>query len=217
MAVSHRIAVSAFFQQFLTGRPIMPRHSLLRRCTGLGMALPLTIALSFMAAISFSPARAALPLGSTAPLFDAPASLGGKEFHFTLTDALRHGPVVLYFYPAAFTRGCTIEAHEFADTMDQFKALGATVIGISMDKIETLNRFSVSECRSRFPVASDPQGRIASSYDSKMPLIHYASRTSYVIAPDGHILFAYSAMAPGGHISGTLAALHAWKSSSSAQ
>nr|WP_231854304.1 peroxiredoxin [Gluconacetobacter diazotrophicus] len=175
------------------------------------MALPLAIALSFMAVTSLSPARAALPPGSMAPLFDAPASLGGKQFHFALADALRHGPVVLYFYPAAFTRGCTIEAHDFADAMDQFKALGATVIGISMDKIETLDRFSVSECRSRFPVASDPAGRIASSYDSKMPLLHYASRTSYVIAPDGHILSAYSAMAPAGHITGSLAALRAWK------
>ncbi|WP_246375620.1 peroxiredoxin [Gluconacetobacter takamatsuzukensis] len=175
------------------------------------MVLPVAMTLSGVTLVSFSPARAALPLGSTAPLFEAPASLGGKQFGFSLAEALHKGPVVLYFYPAAFTRGCTIEAHDFADAMDQFKALGATVIGISMDKIETLDRFSVSECRSRFPVASDPAGKIASSYDSKMPLLHYASRTSYVIAPDGHILYAYSAMAPDGHISGTLAALRAWK------
>ncbi|MBB2204713.1 peroxiredoxin [Gluconacetobacter takamatsuzukensis] len=189
----------------------MLRSAILRRVTRLSMVLPVAMTLSGVTLVSFSPARAALPLGSTAPLFEAPASLGGKQFGFSLAEALHKGPVVLYFYPAAFTRGCTIEAHDFADAMDQFKALGATVIGISMDKIETLDRFSVSECRSRFPVASDPAGKIASSYDSKMPLLHYASRTSYVIAPDGHILYAYSAMAPDGHISGTLAALRAWK------
>ncbi|MFS3134958.1 peroxiredoxin [Gluconacetobacter sacchari] len=190
----------------------MLRSDILRRATRLGMALPVAMALSYMAVTSLSPARAALPLGSTAPLFDAPASLGGKQFRFSLAEALKKGPVVLYFYPAAFTRGCTIEAHDFADAMDQFQALGATVIGVSMDDIAKLDRFSVSECRSRFPVASDPAGKIASSYDSKMPLLHYANRTSYVIAPNGHILYAYSAMAPEGHISGTLAALRAWKS-----
>lgn len=190
----------------------MPRLASLRRVTRLSMVLPVALTLSGITLLSFSVAKAALPLGSTAPLFDAPASLGGKQYNFSLAEALHKGPVVLYFYPAAFTRGCTIEAHDFADAMDEFKALGATVIGISMDKIETLDRFSVSECRSRFPVASDPAGKIASSYDSKMKLLHYASRTSYVIAPDGHILYAYSAMAPEGHISGTLAALRAWKS-----
>ncbi|GAA4494711.1 peroxiredoxin [Gluconacetobacter tumulicola] len=190
----------------------MLRSNILRRFTRLSMVLPVAATLAGVTLVSFSSARAALPLGSTAPLFDAPASLGGKQFSFSLAEALHKGPVVLYFYPAAFTRGCTIEAHDFADAMDQFKALGATVIGVSMDKIETLDRFSVSECRSRFPVASDPAGKIASSYDSKMPLLHYANRTSYVIAPDGHILYAYSAMAPDGHISGTLAALRAWKS-----
>ena len=189
----------------------MLRSALLRRATRLSMVLPVALTLSGITLLSFSVAKAALPLGSTAPLFDTPASLGGKQFNFSLAEALHKGPVVLYFYPAAFTRGCTIEAHDFADAMDEFKALGATVIGVSMDKIETLDRFSVSECRSRFPVASDPAGKIASSYDSKMKLLHYANRTSYVIAPDGHILYAYSAMAPEGHISGTLAALRAWK------
>ncbi|GBQ26548.1 peroxiredoxin [Gluconacetobacter azotocaptans] len=194
----------------------MLRSPFLRRWTRLGMILPAMMGLAFVAATSFTPARAALPTGSTAPLFDTQASLGGKEFHFTLADALHHGPVVLYFYPAAFTRGCTIEAHDFADAMDEFKALGATVIGVSMDKIETLDKFSVSECRSRFAVASDASGKIATAYDSKMPLVRYASRTSYVIAPDGHILFAYSAMAPAGHITGTLAALRDWKKTAGA-
>lgn len=205
----------AAFLKRIAKRPTGPWRDEARRAPAryarLGVALPGALAMAFVTVIALSPARAALKLGSAAPLFDAPASLGGKEFRFSLADALHRGPVVLYFYPAAFTRGCTIEAHDFADAMDQFKALGATVIGVSMDKIETLDRFSVSECRSRFPVAADPDGKIATSYDSRMPLVHYASRTSYVIAPDGHILFAYSAMAPAGHISGTLAALHAWK------
>ncbi len=155
-------------------------------------------------------AFAALAPGSIAPSFSAPASLGGKEFSFNLADALKKGPVVLYFYPAAFTAGCTIEAHDFADAIDQYKALGATVIGISMDKIETLDRFSVSDCRSRFAVAADPDGHIAGAYDAKMPLLHYATRTSYVIAPDGRVLLAYSARSPDEHVSRTLAAVKAY-------
>ncbi|MDT8870135.1 peroxiredoxin [Komagataeibacter rhaeticus] len=142
------------------------------------------------------PARAALPVGSQAPLFNAQATRNGSEFSFHLADALRQGPVVLYFYPAAFTRGCTIEAHEFADAMDQYKALGASVIGISTDDMPTLDRFSVSEGHGRFPVAADPQGQIARMYDSRLPLLNRASRTSYVIAPDGKVIYAYSALSP---------------------
>ena len=94
-----------------------------------------------------APASAALKVGAAAPDFTAPATLGGKEFTFALADALKHGPVVLYFYPAAFTKGCTIEAHEFAEAMPQFEALGVTVIGVSHDNIETLNKFSTTECQ----------------------------------------------------------------------
>src|ERR1700744_5227027 len=101
------------------------------------------------------PAFAALPDGTKAPVFSTEASLAGKTFKFSLAEALKKGPVVLYFYPAAFTKGCTIEAHEFAEATDQFKALGATVIGVSHDSIDTLNKFSVSECRNKFAVASD--------------------------------------------------------------
>src|SRR5688572_22878786 len=98
---------------------------------------------------------AALPNGTQAPDFTAQASLAGKPFTFSLSEALKQGPVVLYFYPAAFTSGCTIEAHNFAEATDQFKALGATVIGVSNDDIETLHRFSVSEFRNKFGVAAD--------------------------------------------------------------
>src|SRR6267154_5242227 len=103
--------------------------------------------LALSSAALASPLYAALKPGAQAPAFTTPATLAGKPFTFSLADALKSGPVVLYFYPAAFTTGCTIEAHNFADATADFKALGATVIGVSYDKIDTLNRFSVSECR----------------------------------------------------------------------
>lgn len=101
------------------------------------------------------PAFAELSVGAPAPDFSTPASLGGEVFTFQLNEALKQGPVVLYFYPAAFTQGCTIEARNFAEATDDYKALGATVIGVSADDIETLKKFSVSECRSKFAVAAD--------------------------------------------------------------
>jgi peroxiredoxin len=153
---------------------------------------------------------AALPVGAAAPDFTASATLGGKPFSFHLADALKKGPVVLYFYPAAFTSGCTIEAHDFAEATASFTALGATVIGLSADPIEKLNRFSVSECRSKFAVASADQG-IISGYKVKLPLIGMSNRTSFVIAPDSHILFAYSALNPTGHVEKTLAVVRAWR------
>jgi len=105
------------------------------------------------------PALAALKPGDAAPDFTAPASLGGKQFSFSLSDALKKGPVVLYFYPAAFTPGCTLEAHEFAEAIDKYAALGATVIGVSADDIDTLDRFSVSECRSNSRWRPTPTAR----------------------------------------------------------
>src|SRR5271169_2750260 len=126
-------------------------------------------------------AKAALNPGDKAPEFTAEASLGGKPFTFVLADALKKGPVVLYFYPAAFTHGCTIEAHDFAEATYDFKLQGATVIGVSHDSIETLNKFSVSECRSKFAVASDADGNIMQAYDAVLtsaPAL--ADRTSYV-------------------------------------
>src|SRR6202011_3885822 len=123
---------------------------------------------------------AALPDGTKAPDFSTDASLAGKSFKFSLADALKKGPVVLYFYPAAFTPGCTVEAHEFAEATDKFKALGATVIGVSHDPIEKLNQFSVSECRNKFAVASDADGSVMKNYDAILPVKpEYANRTSY--------------------------------------
>jgi thioredoxin-dependent peroxiredoxin len=110
--------------------------------------------LALGAAVLAAPLYAALPLGTQAPDFTTQATLAGKPFTFSLADALKKGPVVLYFYPAAFTPGCTVEAHNFAEATDKFKAMGATVIGVSHDNIDTLNKFSVSECRNKFAVAA---------------------------------------------------------------
>jgi peroxiredoxin len=162
-----------------------------------------------------APALAALNVGQTAPEFKAQASLGGKVFSFDLADALKQGPVVLYFYPAAFTKGCTIEAHTFADAMDQFKSLHATVIGVSHDTIDTLNKFSVSECRSKFAVAADPALNVAKQYDAVLPQDPtYANRTSYVIAPDGKILATLTDLAhPQQHVENALAVLKKYEAS----
>src|SRR5579864_5211745 len=123
-------------------------------------------AFACLAALLATPAYAALQAGARAPDFNATASIGGKRFQFGLADALKKGPVVLYFYPAAFTPGCTIEAHNFADAMDDFQKLGATVIGVSHDNIDTLDKFSLTECRSKFPVAADTDARIMKNYDA---------------------------------------------------
>ena len=167
------------------------------------------LAAAVLAVAATAPAIAALPVGATAPQFTAQASLGGKVFTFNLADALHRGPVVLYFYPAAFTKGCTIEAHTFADAMGKFKALHATVIGVSHDDIATLDKFSVSACRSKFPVAADPSLTVAKQYDAVLP-DHptYANRTSYVIAPDGKILATLTDLThPQQHVSNALAVL----------
>lgn len=160
-------------------------------------------------ALCATPSLAALPVGAKAPTFATEASLAGKEMPFVLKQALEKGPVVLYFYPAAFTKGCTIEAHDFADATDDFAKLGATVIGMSADTIDVLDKFSVSECRNKFAVAAATPEVIA-AYDVQIPTKSYANRTSYVIAPDGKIIFVYSAMDPTGHVSGTMDAVKAW-------
>jgi peroxiredoxin len=167
--------------------------------------------LSVLAVFVAMPLLAALPEGAKAPDFSVEASLAGKAFQFSLADALKQGPVVLYFYPAAFTPGCTREAHDFAEATDQFKALGATVIGVSHDDIATLNRFSVSECRNKFAVAADADGAIMKAYDAVMEgEPNYADRISYVIAPDGAILYAYKEGRPDHHVKNTLAAVGKW-------
>ena len=161
-----------------------------------------------VAALMATPAIASLQVGANAPDFAAAASMGGKQFKFALADALKKGPVVLYFYPAAFTPGCTIEAHNFADAMDDFQKLGATVIGVSHDSIQTLDRFSLTECRSKFPVAADTDAKIMKNYDAVQDArAEYAQRVSYVISPEGKILLAYTAGDPTHHVEYTMAAV----------
>ena len=159
-----------------------------------------------------SPLYAALKPGAAAPAFTTPATLAGTPFTFSLADALKSGPVVLYFYPAAFTKGCTVEAHEFAEATDKFTALGATVIGVSHDSIDKLNKFSVSECRNKFAVASDADGSVMKEYDAVLPIKpDYANRTSYVIAPTGEIIYSYTDLKPDAHVENTMAAVKKWQ------
>jgi thioredoxin-dependent peroxiredoxin len=160
-----------------------------------------------------APVLAALSVGAKAPDFTLQAAQGGNVFTFSLAAALKKGPVVLYFYPAAFTTGCTIEAHDFADAIDQYHAMGATVIGVSHDQIDTLQKFSVSECRSKFAVAADTQQTVEKAYDAVLAQHpEYANRTSYVIAPDGAIIYTYTNLDPSLHVQNTLAALKTWSS-----
>ncbi|MCL4184974.1 MAG: peroxiredoxin [Burkholderiaceae bacterium] len=169
------------------------------------------LATCVLAATTPNPAHAELKPGDPAPDFTAPAALGGQPFSFSLADALKKGPVVLYFYPKAFTSGCTIEANRFAEAHDDYARLGATVIGVSGDDIETLQRFSVTECRNKFAVAADADGRIMKSYDAAMPFsTSYARRISYVISPEGRIAYAYSSMSPEQHVPNTLDAVRRW-------
>ena len=158
-----------------------------------------------------SPARAALDVGDPAPNFTTAAALNGKVFQFSLSESLAKGPVVLYFFPAAFSVGCSAEAHEFAEAIDKFQALGATVIGVSGDDIDTLGKFSVQACQGKFPVASDSSQGIMKSYDAVMTLRpEYANRVSYVIAPGGSVVYNYQSLNPSRHVARTLTALREW-------
>lgn len=166
------------------------------------------------------PAFAALNQGDPAPEFSAPASLAGKDFHFSLRHALKKGPVVVYFYPSAYTGGCDLEAHTFAQDKDQFTAAGASIIGVSEDSITRLNQFSSdpSYCAGRFPVASDPSGKIGDSYgvaasagrpgmkDVRGVAIDHGffARTTFVIGKDGKVVAAFSSkedhLSPDAHV-----------------
>lgn len=154
------------------------------------------------------PAMAALDVGEAAPNFTTSAVFGGKTFQYSLSEALSKGPVVLYFFPAAFTEGCSIEAQQFAQATPKFEALGASIIGVSGDDIDTLSRFSVQVCQSKFPVASDPTKNIIKSYDAVMQsLPDFATRVSYVIAPGGSIVYNYLSLSPNRHVENTLTAV----------
>lgn len=158
--------------------------------------------------LSTPAAFAALAVGAPAPSFTADAAVGGQPFKFNLAETLKKGPVVLYFYPKAFTSGCTVEAHNFAEATDKFKAMGATVIGISADDIETLKKFSIEACRSKFAVAADAGGKVMKDYDSALRLMPGAAdRISYLIAPDGKVAAVFSSLNPDGHVDAMLKAV----------
>ena len=158
-------------------------------------------------------AKAELSIGSPAPTFTIPAALGGKDIVFDLAAALTKGPVVVYFYPKSFTSVCTEEARLFAEAMEQFEALGTSVIGISTDTLETQREFSRLECRDKFPVGADPDGRIVRAYDAaRGPASRtMASRTSYVISSAGTIYAVLTASDAESHIQFALKSVRAWK------
>jgi thioredoxin-dependent peroxiredoxin len=167
-----------------------------------------------------SPAQAALKAGDSAPTFDAQASFAGKAAGYSLKDSLKKGPVVVYFYPSAFTGGCNLQAHTFAENYDKFAAAGATIIGVSLDSIARLNDFSKDPeyCNSKFPVASDADGKIAKSYDLSVKegraglkdtrgtdIDHgFTERTTFVVAPDGKIVAAVGGVDPKSNVEQTL-------------
>jgi len=162
------------------------------------------------------PAYAALNAGDAAPEFTARASQSGKAFEFSLKDALKKGPVVVYFYPSAYTGGCNVQAHTFAVNHDKFAAAGATVVGVSLDSIKRLNDFSADPeyCAGKFPVASDADGSIARSYelairdvaagkkDTRGADIDHATteRTTFIITPDGRIAATVGGLTPAANV-----------------
>ena len=171
------------------------------------------LVLGLLAAFAATPAFAALKVGDTAPDFSAKASLGGKEFTFSLKDALKKGPAVVYFYPSAYTGGCDLEAHTFAESSDKFTAAGASIIGVSADNMERLNQFAADPafCAGKFPIASDESLAIAKSYSLNtsppkegakdvrgVEIGHgFIERVTYVIGKDHKIVAVMSSKADG--------------------
>ncbi|MCC3702952.1 peroxiredoxin [Rouxiella badensis] len=167
----------------------------------LGLSLPVTSAF------------AALQVGEKAPDFKLSAALAGKPTTFSLQQALKKGPVVLYFFPAAFTAGCTLEAHDFAEATADFAKQGATVIGVTAGNTEQIAKFSQLECRDKFTVAADPGAKVAAEYKNTMNILGktLSDRTSYVIAPDGKILLSYTDKNPDAHIQKALDAVKKYR------
>ena len=164
-----------------------------------------------MALAAGSSAWAALDVGDSAPNFAVPAALGGKVFTFSLQESLAKGPVVLYFFPLAFSQDCSIEAHQFAEATAQFQALGASVVGVSTDDIDTLSKFSTQACQSKFAVASDESKKVVTSYDAVWRTRpEWANRISYVIAPNGSVVYNYVSLNPERHVEKTLRAVQDW-------
>jgi peroxiredoxin Q/BCP len=159
-----------------------------------------------------APSYAALPAGAAAPDFQLKAALAGKDFNFSLAETLKKGPVVLYFFPAAFTAGCTVEANAFAEATDDFKAAGATVIGVTAGNIDRVAEFSQLECRNKFAVAADPGAVLAAKYDAaNAERAGSSSRTSYVIGKDGKVAYSLTERTPLPHIENSLRVVKALK------
>ncbi len=159
-----------------------------------------------------APSFAALKVGAPAPDFSAPAYLAGEPFTFKLADALKKGPVVVYFFPAAHTAGCNLEAHLFSVAIDKFKAQHATVIGITAGNTDQLADFSkeTEHCGGKFAVAADADAKIAKEYDALLVMKPgWSDRTSYVISPSGTIAHVYSDLNPNKHVDQTLEAVKA--------
>ena len=178
------------------------------------MKLALSLSLGLSLAVLPGQGIAALQQGAKAPDFTLNAAQGGKPFVLSLKQTLKKGPVVLYFFPAAFTAGCTIEAHLFAEANDDFNRLGARVVGVTAGNIDRIAEFSKSECRDKFAVAADPGAKIAVKYDAIMQAPNkqtLSNRTSFVIAPNGTILLSYTDSKPQAHVEKTMAAVRAWK------
>jgi thioredoxin-dependent peroxiredoxin len=181
------------------------------------MTKPILAAIAALAALVIpSASQAELAVGAEAPPFATQAALAGKNYAFNLSSALRKGPVVLYFYPKAFTQGCTLETRAFAEAHDQFAAAGATVIGMSADDIDTLKRFSTEECRGKFAVGVATPA-IIQAYDvalqrQGMPA-GMANRVSYVIGQDGRVRYVHSNLDYRDHVKLTLEAVRALKPS----
>jgi len=164
-----------------------------------------------VAAILTVPVQAALPVGTKAPDFTTTGAVGGKEFKLHLAQQLKKGPVVLYFFPKAFTSGCTAEAHAFSESIADFKKAGAQVIGMSADNLATLKDFSVKECRSAFPVAT-ATAEIQKEFDvawAAHPGI--TTRTSYVIGKNGKVVMVHDDLDFSEHVAKTLAAVKSLK------
>src|SRR3974390_449742 len=173
------------------------------------------------------PAMAALKTGDSAPQFKAQASLAGHAFTYSLKEALAKGPVVVYFYPSAYSNGCNIQAHTFAVNKDKFTTAGASIIGVSLDNIQRLNEFSADPnyCAGAFPTASDADGKIAKSYelsiqqgrpgvkDSRGVEINhdFAERTTFIVMPDGKIAQTSGGIAPDKNVEQALAAVQQLK------
>ncbi len=183
-----------------------PHQNLYRRAVMvLATAFTLTVTSAF----------AALPEGAPAPQFDLSGALAGQPRELSLNKLLAKGPVVLYFFPAAFSAGCTLEANLFAEATDDFARLGAAVVGVTSGNIERVAEFSKLECRDKFTVAADPGAEVSQRYDAvansngKMT----SNRTSFVIAPDGKILLSYTERNPEKHVQMTMAAVRAYAQS----